>query len=495
MCSTTKMFRQYIRLSPRAVALKLTESDVITKTRKWNCCVRCFSSLPEFAQALPMPALSPTMTSGNISSWNVKEGAAFDAGDVLCEVETDKATVDYEAVDAGILAKILIDEKAGKNVPVGKTIAIVVEDEEDLAKLQSMNLDLHDASAEQNESPSPGSDSGDSSGSNANQTTQATKEEKMLSPAARHLLDNHGVDPSQIVGTGKRGMITKGDALMAVKGGSTKQLPVQPVTEQISASQQATTTTPQPAEAPEAAGDVTDEELSTMRKVIASRLTESKRELPHFYTTIECEIDEVLSLRETLKKELGTAPSINDMVVRASALALRDVPLVNSQKVSDGTIEENDHIDVSVAVATPSGLITPIITNADKKRLIEISTDMKNLALRARENKLKLEEFQGGSFTVSNLGMFGINDFTAVINLPQAAILAVGGGVQKVKVSKSKLEEIGFESNEVDEKDLETTTVMTVSLSADRRVVDDATAALFLQCFQSYMSKPIRMSL
>lgn len=287
-------------------------------------------------------------------------------------------------------------------------------------------------------------------------------------------------------------MITKGDALEAVQGKSLAPSIAAPRVSDATASPSELASTPvlatQGGEAP--SGDFVDVEATNMRKVIAKRLTESKAELPHYYVSMDCEIDEILKLRKDLKKELGVAPSINDLIVRASALSLRDVPRMNAQ-LANGRVVQSDRIDISVAVATDAGLITPIIPDADKKGLMELSEKTRDLAKRARENKLKLEEFQGGSFTVSNLGMFGISDFTAVINLPQAAIMAVGSGETKVQV---KRDAVADEAGTLSEEDLRVATVMTVSLSCDRRIVDDATAGQFLQCFRSYVEKPKLMA-
>ena len=283
-------------------------------------------------------------------------------------------------------------------------------------------------------------------------------------------------------------MITKGDALEAVKGKSLAPLSAAP-TSSTAGKGPAPSASMNVVSAP--SGEFIDVEATNMRKVISKRLTESKAELPHYYVLMDCELDEILSLRKELKEEIGVAPSINDMIVRASALSLRDVPRMNAQ-ISNGQIVQSENIDISVAVATEAGLITPIIPNADKKGLMELSEKTRDLAKRARENKLKLEEFQGGSFTVSNLGMFGISDFTAVINLPQAAIMAVGAGEPKVRVkADAEFDEAGT----VSEQDLEISTVVTVSLSCDRRIIDDATAGQFLQCFRHYLAKPKLLSI
>jgi len=454
------------------------------------------SMIPPFAQFLPMPALSPTMTAGSVTVWHVTEGSAFEAGDVICEVETDKATVDYEAVDAGVLAKILVGDKTSGavDIQVGEPIAILVEDKSDLEKLISENLDFLKIAGH-----TPKEDSTAVSDQEKEEVKQLSVDTNpvTLSPAARHILETHGIDPSTVEGSGRRGMITKGDALQAIQGASARGASL--VANEISYNSTSGTATteskPDDAEiCKEMIENVSDVSVSTMRKVIATRLTESKHELPHYYATIECEIDELLELRKFYKRELNRAPSLNDMIIRASALALRDVPILKSQLSADGKVVEQEQTDISVAVATSEGLITPIITNADKKGFMEISDNVRDLASRAKTNKLKLEEFQGGCFTISNLGMFGVNDFTAVINLPQVAILAVGSGAERVKISHRE-QENGFILTHVDEDQLESVSVMSVSLSADRRIVDDASAAQFLQSFKTYVSNPKLMNL
>jgi len=334
----------------------------------------------------------------------------------------------------------------------------------------------------------------------------------LVSPAAGFLLASHGVSADAVSGSHKlrdgRVVISKADALQAVRG--KPLVPIEPLRLKSATAQEESRTSAErsaprsavsgtekdeverdqqeisiagsgssiiPTTVVESGRKFEDVPASTMRKVISTRLTEAKQSRPHFYSTIDCEIDNILAIRKRFKAKLGTAPSINDMVIKAASLALRDVPRVNCQLKEDGSILENDAIDVAVAVATPTGLITPIVKNSDQKGVQQISVDMRDLATRARDNKLKLEEFQGGSFAVSNLGMFGITDFTAVISPPHSAILAVGGGRQEFAVDESSGK-------------LKVVNVLTVQLSGDRRVVDDVTAGRFLQTFQMYMSDP-----
>jgi pyruvate dehydrogenase E2 component (dihydrolipoamide acetyltransferase) len=318
-------------------------------------------------------------------------------------------------------------------------------------------------------------------------------------PSARHLSQSKGLDATVLQGTGKDGRVTKGDVLLALKNGV--QLPplekkatatTTPVS--VAAAPAATTassipslpTTNTAVNIPPitASGSYEDVPNNNMRKVIARRLTESKSSVPHFYTTMEIELDNILSLRKNLKaKEINI--SVNDLIIRGSALALRDVPELNaSYNVKNNKVKMNDTVDISVAVATPGGLITPIVPKTDTLGLADISMKVKDLASRARDGKLSPEEYQGGTFCISNLGMFGITEFSAVINPPQGAILAVGGGVKKVVMNTPYVD--GAEEQEKPG----VKSVMSARLSADRRVVDEATAALFMSALKYYLSKP-----
>lgn len=318
--------------------------------------------------------------------------------------------------------------------------------------------------------------------------------EHILMPSARHLSQSKGVDATGLQGTGKGGRITKGDVLQAFKDGielpplaSTVSAPTTTTTQATSSA--APAVIPAPA-APidvtiptiTASGTYTDVKNNNMRKVIAKRLTESKSSVPHFYATTEIELDNVMSLRKKLK-DMDVKVSVNDLIIRASALALRDVPEVNAS-YANGKVTMSPTVDISVAVATPGGLITPIVPNTDALGLSDISDKVKDLATRARDGKLAPEEYQGGSFCISNLGMFGINEFSAVINPPQAAILAVGGGVKKVVVNTL------YDENKEEQEQPGIRNVMSARLSADRRVVDEPTVGLFLAAFKYYLSKP-----
>lgn len=335
---------------------------------------------------------------------------------------------------------------------------------------------------------------------NAPVTPSKVAIEHILMPSARHLSQSKGLDATGLPGSGKDGRITKGDVLKALKDG----VVLPPLSKAATSTTAATTTvaaaTAAPASptiaptTPSTPADVTIPAITTsgtyediknnnMRKVIARRLTESKSSVPHFYSTVEIELDNIMALRKKLK-EKDIKVSVNDLIIRGSALALRDVPEVNASFTANGGVKMNDSVDISVAVATPGGLITPIVPNTDTMGLSDISNKVRDLATRARDGKLSPEEYQGGTFCISNLGMFGITEFSAVINPPQAAILAVGGGVKKVIVNTPYVD--GAEEQEQPK----VKSVMSARLSADRRVVDEATAALFMSALKCYLNKP-----
>jgi len=458
-----------------------------------------------------MPALSPTMTTGTITKWNIQQGESFSAGEVVCEIGTDKATVDFEAQDDGVLAKILHPAGDGAELDVGVPICVVCEEEDDVAKFEDFVVEdsglveaESDGAAPAAEAvvsaPSPVAAAAVGSGGMA-KPTREVEDAFVLTPAARHHSQSQNLDATYLEGTGRGGRVTKGDFLTALANGV--QMPpwknAEATTAPVAAAAPAAAVaTPAPPVAQSAtrqgvviptittSGTYTDIPNNMMRKIIAKRLTESKSQVPHFYTSIEIELDEILTLRKQLKSQHDIKVSVNDVILKASALALRDVPEVNaslSKPFVTSHVTVSPTIDISVAVATPTGLITPIVPNTDQLGLSEISAIIKDLAVRAREGKLQPEEYQGGSFCISNLGMFGISEFSAVINPPQAAILAVGGGVQRVLVN----------SPWVDGEEVVTPrvrSVMTARLSADRRVVDEPTVSLFLSSLRYYMNKP-----
>lgn len=439
-----------------------------------------------------MPSLSPTMTHGTVAAWKKKPGDSLSAGDVMCEIDTDKASVALEVQDDGVLAKILVDA-LGSELLVGSTIALTVDDNEAYKTFLSLDPSSYSALL------------GSGLGSVAAPTAitpapmTAAQVTQRLSPAASHMVNSKNIDISAVKGTSKGGLISKSDLVLALKSGVAKTggvakaapLPVAAVSLPTSP-QPAPVALPSFVHASIDSVDLThggipvndkyvDIPNTNMRKIIAKRLTESKAQVPHFYASIECEIDNLLKLRKTLKKDLDLNVSVNDLVIKSAALALRDVPEANAKwNKATSRPDLGSSVDISVAVATPNGLITPIVTDADKRGLSDISTKVKDLAGRAKEGKLKPEEYQGGSFSISNLGMFGITSFSAVINPPQACILAVGGGVPRVVPGTAKPKVV---------------TIVTVQLSGDRRVVDEALASQFLKVFQSYLSNPKTMML
>jgi pyruvate dehydrogenase E2 component (dihydrolipoamide acetyltransferase) len=437
-----------------------------------------------------MPALSPTMTEGTLAKWLVKEGDEISSGDVIAEIETDKATMEVEAVDEGTVGKILVPEGTD-GVPVNQVIAVLLEEGEDASAIPSDPQADAPAptapEAKKEEAPKqeakPEKPASGGNGATPPQAAPAASgggsgERIFASPLARRIAKDKGVDLAAVKGSGPHGRIVKADVEGAKPGAAPAAKEAAPAAAAAAA----------PAAAGPGAKKLADmlgmayrqEPLSGMRKVIAKRLTESKQQVPHFYLTVDCELDELLKVRKELNGRSDDYKiSVNDFVIRASALALKKVPAANASYDESGLLFY-DHADVSVAVATPAGLITPIIKAAETKGLAAIANEMKDLAGRARDNKLKPEEYQGGSFSVSNLGMFGIKDFAAVINPPQGCILAVGAGEQRPVVKEGALS---------------VATVMSCTLSVDHRVVDGAVGAQFLAAFKKLIEDPLTMLL
>lgn len=456
-----------------------------TSRRSFHSSVVLYKDYPEHT-LLPMPALSPTMEMGTIANWELKEGDSFSAGAVFCSVETDKATMDFEAQDDGVIAKILREPPNASDIPIGAPICVVVEDEEDVAAFADYVLEEEPAATPSESSEPAAATTSTESASSAPAPSRDVSDENVLLPSARFLAESKGLDATGLAGTGKGGRVTKGDVLKAIKDGVQM-----PALAKVSAAPPPTPAVASSApiadlEVPvvETFGSFEDVPNNNMRKVIARRLTESKQEVPHFYTSVEVELDSVLKLRKELVAKHDIKVSVNDVIIRCCSLALRDVPEANgTYEAKSDTVKLNDSVDISVAVATPAGLITPIVPNTDRLGLSEINDKVRDLAGRAREGKLAPEEYQGGTFCISNLGMFGIDEFSAVINPPQAAILAVGGGTRRIVPTPY------IEGAEEQAKPA-IKTIMTARLSADRRVVDEATASLFLSAFNHYISKP-----
>ncbi len=426
-----------------------------------------------------MPALSPTMTEGNLAKWHVKEGDAVNAGDVIAEIETDKATMEVEAVDEGTVGRLLVDE-GSEGVAVNALIALLLEDGEDKSALDSAADEapapaVAPAPTPVAETPVPAAPvpaiAAAPSAPAPAPAASATGARVFASPLARRMAAQAGLDLAGLTGSGPKGRIVKSDVEAALSGTA----PAAAVAAQRPAA------APISAEAMpfEPAFDL--EPLSSMRKTIAQRLTEAKQTIPHFYLTVDCEIDGLLDLRKRLNEKADGAYklSVNDLIIKACGVALRKVPAANASYTDDG-IKLYQSADVAVAVAIDGGLITPVIRDAGNKGLEAISAEMKDMAGRAREGKLAPEEYQGGTFSISNLGMFGIKQFDAVINPPQGAILAVGAGEQRPVVKDGALA---------------VATVMTCTLSCDHRVVDGAIGAEFLKVFKAMIEEPFAMLL
>lgn len=413
-----------------------------------------------------MPALSPTMKEGNLAKWLKKEGDKIKAGEVIAEIETDKATMEVEAVDEGILGKVLVAEGT-ENVAVNTLIALLLEDGEDKKSLDNYKAKAgNDNTQKVEEKPvasAPLAAATPALVQETKQTLPAQNSDRIkASPLAKRIAKENNLDLSQVFGTGPNGRVVRDDVNEFVSKGGARSNIVRRNPQEFTAIKN-----------------------NNIRKVIAKRLLESKQTVPHFYLSADLEIDHLLEARAAINEaanhdEDGKPSykvSVNDLVIKAVAMALKKVPDANSAWSDDAVLLYNN-IDISVAVAIDGGLITPIIKNADQKSVVTISNEMKTLAKKAREGKLQPEEFQGGSFSISNLGMYGIDNFNAIVNPPQSCILAVGRGVEKAVVHKGQIK---------------IANVMNVTLSSDHRSVDGAVGAQFLQAFRHYIEKPILM--
>ncbi len=421
-----------------------------------------------------MPALSPTMTEGNIAKWHKKEGDEVASGDLLAEIETDKATMELEAVDDGVLGKIIAAE-GSENIAVNTPIAVMLEEGEDASAAEAAAPAPAPVAppepAPTPEAAQPPQPVPDAAPQPAPAAPKSNGARVFASPLAKRMAADAGIDIGAISGSGPHGRVVKRDVEAAIAGG-------------VAAPAAAPSAAPAPAQLPVVAGGYTEVPHNNMRKVIARRLQESKQTVPHFYVTMECEIDKLLAMRKDLNARAEATGedykiSVNDFIIRAAAFAMKKVPDVNASWTDEAMLLYND-IDISVAVAIDGGLITPIVRNADQKGLAVISNEMKDLAARAREGKLLPDEFQGGGFTISNLGMYGVKEFAAIINPPQSCILAVGAGEQRPVVRDGALT---------------TATMMSVTLSTDHRVVDGALGAEWLQAFKVLIEDPLAMLL
>ena len=438
-------------------------------------------------EVVKLPALSPTMEQGTIVTWEKKVGDPLSEGDLLCEIETDKATMGFETPEEGYLAKILI-QAGTKDIPIGKPLCIIVQDKESISQFESYEPPATESApaaeppkAAAPPPPAPAAPAPKAPVPSAIPTPVPSLGGKraFASPAAKKLAAEKGIDLSQVAkGSGMDGMITSKDVeKMPVGGVAAPSAPAAPGAPAPTPSRYGGMPAPM-------GGGHTDAEISNMRKTIAKRLQASKHEIPHYYLTVECEIDNLMKLRGDLNtqyKDEGVKLSVNDFIIKATALASRQVPECNSAWM-DTFIREHHTCDVSVAVDTGKGLITPIVTSAQSKGLAEISADVKELAGKAKDGKLQPHEFMGGTITVSNLGMFGISHFTAIINPPQACILAVGGPKKKVLPNKAG---DGYK----------TVNTMSVTLSCDHRVVDGAVGSQWLKYFKKYIEQPTSMLL
>ncbi len=419
-----------------------------------------------------MPALSPTMTEGTLAKWMKKEGDMVKAGEVVAEIETDKATMEVEAVDEGKIGKILIIAGTA-NVPVNTPIAILLEDGEDESAIKlsaPANVNATPAIPPNTPQAAPSVPSTKSAAPAPAQTPDARV---FATPLARRLAAEKNIDLRQLNGSGPHGRIVKSDVDTAKAA---------PNVGSKSAGSSAAPTLPGP-NAKQLADLLgmayTELPNNNIKKVTARRLTEAKQVIPHFYLSVDCVLDHLLAARAQMNEAADGVYklSVNDFIIKANAMALKAYPAANTSWTDDAVLQYH-HADISVAVATPNGLITPIIKRAETKSLSEISQEMKDLAKRAKDGKLKPEEFQGGSFSISNLGMFGVKNFQAIVNPPQSCIMAVGAGEERVVVENGQMV---------------VRTVMTVTLSTDHRSVDGAVGAEYLQYFKRFIENPVMM--
>ena len=414
-----------------------------------------------------MPALSPTMKEGNLAKWIKKEGDKIKAGEVIAEIETDKATMEVEAVDEGILGKIVISQGT-ENVAVNSLIALILNDGEDPKSLENYSVkNTVDTSPKVSQTTKTNdvvinnSINSDNKNNNSLLGNSSNFDKVKASPLAKRIAKENNISISQISGSGPHSRVIKDDVLFFMNNSSARSNIVRRNPQEFNAIKN-----------------------NNIRKVIAKRLLESKQTVPHFYLSCEFKIDKLLELRASLNSAaeiVNEKPSykisVNDLIIKAVAMALKKVPNANSAWSEEAVLLYNN-IDIAVAVAIDGGLITPIIKNADQKTIVNISSEMKELAKKAKEGKLQPEEFQGGSFSISNLGMYGIDNFNAIVNPPQSCILAIGQGLLKPIVEHNQIK---------------IANVMNVTLSSDHRSVDGAVGAEFLKALRSYIENPVLM--
>jgi pyruvate dehydrogenase E2 component (dihydrolipoamide acetyltransferase) len=421
--------------------------------------MRFFASFPDH-ETLNMPALSPTMTEGTIVKWIKKEGDKVKAGEIMFEVETDKAVVGFEVQDDTFIAKILAPEGSAK-IALGQPVAILVSKADRVAAFKDYTASKETSAPASAPAPSKQVEEVKSQSVEAKKTT-ADPERVFISPLAKNVAKEHKIEYAGIHGSGPNGRIVKADVLAAVSSRQAAEPPGK-VDEKKS----------------EDRPGYRDVPHNNMRKITATRLLESKQTIPHYYLSADCRTDKLAEVRKMLNGISDVKVSVNDLVIKAAALACVKVPEVNASWTSDA-IRIFDVVDVSIAVQTPKGLITPIVKNAHVKRIGEIAKESKELAGLAKDGKLKPEQFVGGTFTISNLGMFGVKQFSAIINPPQACILAVGASEGRVVAAGEGFKVESF---------------MTVTLSCDHRVVDGAIGANWLKAFKGYIEEPLSMLL
>ena len=426
-----------------------------------------------------MPALSPTMEEGTLAKWLVKEGDEIKSGDLIAEIETDKATMEFEAVDEGIMGKILVAEGT-ENVKVNTPICIVGEEGEDMSAASAAPAPAAAAASAPAEAPAAAAPAAAAASPAPAAPAAADGSRLFATPLARRIAADKGLDLASIKGSGPHGRIIKAD--------------VENATAQPAAAAPAASAAPAAGGAAMASGPSSDQvikmytgrdfeevSLNGMRKTVAARLTEAKQSVPHFYLRKDIQLDALLAFRSKLNKTLeprGVKLSVNDFVIKACALALQEVPEANAVWAGDRTLKFSAS-DVAVAVAVDGGLFTPVLQDAEMKSLSALSAQMKDLAGRARDGKLKPNEYVGGSFAISNLGMFGIDNFDAIINPPHGAILAVGAGIKKPVVGE--------------DGELTVATVMSTTLSVDHRVIDGALGANLLNAIKANLENPMGM--
>ncbi|WIY24235.1 pyruvate dehydrogenase complex dihydrolipoamide acetyltransferase [Parasedimentitalea psychrophila] len=434
-----------------------------------------------------MPALSPTMEEGTLAKWLVKEGDTVSSGDLIAEIETDKATMEFEAVDEGVIGKILIPE-GSEGVKVNTAIAVLLEDGESADDISTSAAPAAAAAATGEAAPAAVEAAAPASAATAPATATAPAapaaadgSRLFASPLARRIAADKGLDLTTLSGSGPRGRIVKADVEAAAAAPKTA-----PVVTAAAAAPTAATAMPTGASAEMVAKMYADRDydeisLDGMRKIIAARLTEAKQTIPHFYLRRDIQLDALLVFRAQLNKQLaarGVKLSVNDFIIKAVAIALQQVPEANAVWAGDRVLQMKSS-DVAVAVAVEGGLFTPVLQDAHMKSLSALSAQMKDMASRARERKLAPSEYQGGSFAISNLGMFGVDNFDAIVNPPHAGILAVGAGKKQPVVGE--------------DGELKVATVMSVTMSVDHRVIDGAVGANLLKAIVENLENPLAM--